>query len=176
MSRASRSLSLKDEAAARADFEAAVAADPNVAMSVATIYAEQGWFERSLELWDQWIAAHAHDDRLPDALNGRCWARALWGRDLDKALADCNRAVSTSRISSFLDSRGLVHLRLGQYDQAIADYTVALKDNPRQAWSLYGRGLAELRKGDKAQGDADIKAAAAIAPNLPERAKKLGIA
>jgi tetratricopeptide (TPR) repeat protein/predicted aspartyl protease len=176
MSRGQHSLALNQDVSARADFEAAVAVDPNVAASVAGIYAEQGWFERSVELWDQWIAAHARDDRLPEALSGRCWARALWGRDLDKALADCDRAVRTSRVSSFLDSRGLVHLRLGQYDLAIADYTAALKDDPRRAWSLYGRGLAELRKGDKAQGDADLKAATAIAPDLPERAKRLGIA
>ena len=176
MSRGERSLSLKDEAAARADFEAAVAVDPQFATAVARIYAEQGWFERSLELWDQWIDAHARDDRLPDALDGRCWARALWGRDLDKALADCDRAVRMSRVASFLNSRGLVRLRLGQYDRAIADYTAALKDNPRQAWSLYGRGLAELRKGDNVQGEADLHAAAAIAPDLPERARKLGIA
>jgi tetratricopeptide (TPR) repeat protein len=176
MLRAERSLTLKDEPAARADFEAAAAADPNLTMRVANIYADHGWFERSLELWDQWISTHARDDRLPDALNGRCWARALWGRDLDKALADCDRAVRMSHVSAFLDSRGLVHLRLGHYDLAIADYTAALKDSPRQAWSLYGRGLAELRRGDKALGDADIKAAAAIAPDLPEQAKKLGIA
>lgn len=171
-----RSLQMKDEIGARANFESAVAANPGLAMSVAGIYADQGWFERSIQLWDQWIAAHGQDDRLPDALNGRCWARALWGHDLDKALSDCNRAVGMSRISSFLDSRGLVHLRLGHYDQAISDYTAALKDNPREAWSLYGRGLAELKKGEQAQGDADIKAAVAINPRLPDLAKKYGIA
>lgn len=176
LSRGSRDLSLKDEASARADFEAAVAADPDDAMRVAEIYVGQGWFDRSIELMDQWIAAHARDDRLPDALNGRCRARALWGRDLDKALADCDRAVQMSRVASFLDSRGLVHLRLGQYSQAIADYDGALKDNPRQAWSLYGRGLAELKTGDKDKGDADIKAAVAINPRLPEIAGKNGIA
>jgi hypothetical protein len=31
-----------------------------------------------------------------------------------------------------------------------------LKFNPRQAGSLYGRGLAKQKKGDNAAGDADI--------------------
>ena len=48
--------------------------------------------------------------RSPSA--GRCWARALTGRDLDKALADCDRALRLApKTPEFLDSRGLVHLR-----------------------------------------------------------------
>jgi hypothetical protein len=31
-----------------------------------------------------------------EAQNGRCWARALLGTDLDKALADCNAAVRSN--------------------------------------------------------------------------------
>ena len=61
--------------------------------------------------------------------------------------------------ASVLDSRGLVQLRLGRFDEAIEDYDAALKDEPLQAPSLFGRGLAELRKGAKAQGEADMAAA-----------------
>jgi len=72
------------------------------------------------------------------------------------------------------DSRGLVELRLGQYDRAIADYDAALKLNPRTAWSLYGRGLAKRHKGDPS-AQSDMDAAAAINPELTARAKALGI-
>ena len=74
-----------------------------------------------------------------------------------------------------LDSRGLVHLRRGEYAAAISDYDAALAINPKIAWSLYGRGVAELKTGDKAKGDADLAAAAALAPKLAERAAKLGV-
>jgi tetratricopeptide (TPR) repeat protein len=68
-----------------------------------------------------------------------------------------------------------VYLRSGKLDKAIADYNAALKIDPKIAWSLYGRGVAEMRKGMTGQGEADMTAAAAIAPQLSETAKKLGI-
>jgi tetratricopeptide (TPR) repeat protein len=74
-----------------------------------------------------------------------------------------------------LDSRGLVWLRRGEYDRAIADYDEALKARPNSAWSLYGRGLAKLKKGLKAEGEADLGAAARLDPHVPERAKAFGV-
>ena len=47
---------------------------------------------------------------------------------------------------------------------------------PSNAWSLYGRGVCELKTGAKVQDDADLAAAAAVAPNPAERAGKLGLA
>ena len=126
--------------------------------------------------FDLWIAVHPEDRRLATALNGRCWARALAGRDLEKALSDCNTAVRLSqRAADVLDSRGLVHFRRGEFSRAIADYDAALAQKPKIAWSLYGRGLAELKTGAKAQGDADLAAAATEAPNLAARAARRGL-
>jgi hypothetical protein len=64
---------------------------------------------------------------------------------------------------------------MGDLDHAIADYDEVLKLEPKTAWSLYGRGVARRHKGMAKEGDADVAAAAAIAPDLPDRAKKLGI-
>ena len=115
--------------------------------------------------------------KLARALNARCWARALEGRELDRALADCNAALGRDpRNADIRDSRGLVRLRLGDLDKSILDYDEALKIHPKSAWSLYGRGLAELRKGEKAAGETDIAAATALSPHLPEEAKTHGIA
>jgi tetratricopeptide (TPR) repeat protein len=131
-------------------------------------------FDSAIVNYDEWIAAHPDDSRQPDALNGRCWARALAGRDLPQALKDCDTALRRMKQANFFDSRGLVDLRMGQYDRAIADYDEALKLDPKIAWSLYGRGLAKRHKGDAA-GKADMDAAVAIEPELPARAKALGI-
>ncbi len=110
------------------------------------------------------------------ALNGRCWARALAGHDLDKAIGDCDRALRLRpKTAAFLDSRGLARLRNGDLDKALADYNAALALEPNMAWSLYGRGIAEHRKGMTAQGKADIDAAIALQKDLPERAKKIGL-
>jgi hypothetical protein len=56
---------------------------------------------------------------------------------------------------------------LSQLDDAVADYDEALRRNPKQAGSLYGRGLAKLKKGDAVDGEADIAAAKAIRPPSP---------
>ncbi len=115
--------------------------------------------------------------QIPEARNSRCRARALWGHELDKALADCNAAVKARPdTAAFLDSRGLARLRLGDLDKSIADYDASLKLAPRTAWSLYGRGLARLRKGSSADGEADIAAARAIAPHIEDEARKYDLA
>jgi tetratricopeptide (TPR) repeat protein/predicted aspartyl protease len=166
----------RDVAGARQDFDAAVRADPKARLRVAMAYEVAGQLDQAITEVDQWIAANPKADDMPTALNNRCWARALLGHELDKALADCDAALKLApHTPGFLDSRGLVRLRLGQLDGAIADYNEALKVEPNLAWSLYGRGLAKLKKGMKAEGDADIAAATAIAPRLPEEAKRYGV-
>ena len=47
-------------------------------------------------------------------------------------------------------------------------YDEALKLGPKRAYSLYGRGLAKLNKGDAAGGEADIAAAKAIQADIAE--------
>jgi tetratricopeptide (TPR) repeat protein len=104
-----------------------------------------------------------------EALNQRCWVRAITGR-LDAALADCNAALALTPNAGFiLDSRGFVHLKAGRLDAAIADYDAALARQPRSASSLYGRGLAKRQNGDGGGADADQAAARAIDPNIDTR-------
>jgi tetratricopeptide (TPR) repeat protein len=127
--------------------------------------------------YDLWIAAHRGEIKFASALNSRCWARALLGQELDKALNDCNAAVRTDpKTAQFLDSRGLVWLRRGDYKKSKADYDAALSLNPKLAWSLYGRGLDQLRLGNAGAGQADLAAATALRPKIAEEAGKFGIA
>jgi len=161
---------------AATDFGAAIKIEPDRALQVAGVYTGAGQFERATTAYDGWIAANPRHARLSAALSGRCWTRALWNHELDKALADCEAALKGGpRVAAVLDSRGLVHLRRSEFDLAIADYDAAIRLQPKQAWSLYGRGLAKLAKGDKA-GEADLAAATAVAPNLPAMAKQYGLA
>ena len=164
---------------AQVDLDAALLAAPqdgNLSMHVAVINERAGRFAAAIGQYDAWIAAHPKGDWTAQALNGRCWTRALWNRDLDKALADCNAAVKQGLSNSaVLDSRGLVHLRLGQFDAAIADYDASLKLQPKSPWSLYGRGLARQKKGAASEGAADIQAALALQPNLTVEMKRYGL-
>jgi tetratricopeptide (TPR) repeat protein len=97
--------------------------------------------------------------------------------ELDKALDDCNAALKLRpNTLHFLDNRGLVRLRLGDFERAIADYDVVIKEQPKDAWALYGRGLSKLRKGNTAEGNADIAAATGIEPRIADQAKYFRLA
>lgn len=130
----------------------------------------------ALAQFDAWIANRREQMDVDQALNARCWARALMGTELDKALADCNAAIKARpQEASYLDSRGLVHLRQGRFDLALADYDAALALAPRQAWSLLGRGLARLRLDQREPGLADVAAARAIRPGIEVDARRHGL-
>ena len=62
-------------------------------------------------------------------------------------------------LAAGFDSRGLVRVKLGQWDAAIADYNAALRLDHDLPSALYGRGLARLKTGSQAAGRADIAAA-----------------
>jgi tetratricopeptide (TPR) repeat protein/predicted aspartyl protease len=158
-----------------ADHAAAPAAMERLALG--QLYEAAGHPDRSIPQFDQWIRFHPDDVRRPEALNGRCWARALAGKDLPAALSDCNAALrQRSGNLSILDSKALVELRMGDFAKAIADYNTVLAKEPKQGWSLYGRGIAKLRSGDAEGGKTDIAAASVVAPKLADRAKGYGIA
>jgi hypothetical protein len=55
---------------------------------------------------------------------------------------------------------------MDQWDSPLYDYTSALRIDPKLASSLYGRGLAKLKKGDTTGGNADVAAAKAIDANI----------
>jgi TPR repeat protein len=111
----------------------------------------------------------------PEALNNRCWARAIVG-DLNNALRDCNQALAIRpRYADALDSRGFVNLKLGRADNAVEDYDAALSVDPKRASSLYGRGIARTRRGDTAAGNNDIGAAKSLQAGIADEFSRYGI-
>ena len=123
------------------------------------------------------------------AYNNRCFFAAMADRQLEQAVADCddalrllqNEAAALDRTSylniqkAALDSRGYANLRLGRLDAAIADFNAVLKIDPKYASSIYGRGLAEMQKGDRAGGEVDVAAAKAISSDTVEDLARYGI-
>ncbi len=169
-----------DLGAATADLEAADRYLPKEAvehLDIANVYEQGDLLSAAVVQFSKWIDSHERTDvRMPSVLNSRCWTRALLDQQLDAALADCNGALRLQGDNpTYLDSRGLVYLRMRNYDKAIADYDAALALEPKIAWSRYGRGIARLRKGLATQGQADIAAATQLAPNIAETASKHGV-
>jgi tetratricopeptide (TPR) repeat protein len=179
LARARLHLSGGDAPLGRADLIAAdksAAPQADVRFDIGLLYMDLNLHEAALVQFDQWIAAHEHEPSVPHARNQRCWARALLGRELEKALEDCEAAVwSRPENAPYLDSRGVVYLRLGELDKALADFDAALRLRPRLAWSLYGRGIVRLRKGAIEAGNSDIAAAKALQPSIEDDAKRYAI-
>lgn len=180
VSRAQLRLNENDISRAAADLELADRAAPrqaDIRFTLAGLYKSADMLDSALAQFDLWIDNHPDDAKMPGALNGRCWIRALKDTDLPKALADCNAALRRVGKSSatVLDSRGLVRLRQGDYDKAIDDYNDSLKVAPRNPWSLYGRGIAKLRKKRTAEGQADIEAAERLWPKIAGEFQRHGI-
>lgn len=150
-------------------------------LTLGHVYARLDNFSAASTQFGLWIDAHPEDARLVQALNSRCWVRAVQDQDLNLGLEDCSKAlrrvdkhdVNTAQIYAH---RGMVRIRQGDYDKAIADFNDALKLQAKYALALYGRGVAESHRNAAGAATADIAAARAIEPKLPDRYQRFGIA
>jgi tetratricopeptide (TPR) repeat protein len=156
----------RDYDRAIADFNETIRLDPKYAAAYSNrgnAYNDKGDHERAIPDLNEAIRL---DPKDAAAYNNRCWARFLMGRDLDQALADCTESLRLFPNADTINTRGVVQFKLGAFDRAIADLSAAIAMNPKDAGSLYARGLAKLRSGDTAGGEADIAAAKAIKEDI----------
>jgi tetratricopeptide (TPR) repeat protein len=132
-----------------------------------------GNYESAIGNYDAVISL---DPNYDQAYSDRCWVRAVIGRELERALVDCNQVLrlNPNNIHVF-DHRGFTYLKLGKFDRSIADYDTLLKHEPNMASSLYGRGLAKQKMGNRSGGDIDIAAAKVIQANIADQFAKYGI-
>ncbi len=169
----------KDRTGAASDVAAASAvasAGSTQSRSIAGLYIELDRPTAALPMLDDWIRLHNDDALLGAVLNERCWARGLSNQMLDDALKDCRKAIKRDGENpAYLDSLGLVELRLGHYPESIKAYEQAVAQRPRSAWSRYGLGLAKIRSGQTDAGHADLVSARALNPEIETRATKYGL-
>jgi len=109
-------------------------------------------------------------------LNALCWSLATTNFDLETALRDCDAALKLEpRQPAYLDSRGMVLLRLGRYEDAIKTYDKALEKSPDLAVARYGRGLAKIKNGNPIAGEIDLKAAELLLPEIGVEYQRWGL-
>jgi tetratricopeptide (TPR) repeat protein/transglutaminase-like putative cysteine protease len=146
--------------------------DPALLMGRGIAYARSGDAARS-ETDFQRARGKASE---PVIFNNMCWVKATAGVALESALEDCDAALAKAPdVAGYLDSRGLVLLRLGRLDAAIADYDRALAKSPNIPSSLFGRAVAWARKGDRARSETDAAAAAKIDPDVRADFERYGV-
>ncbi len=141
---------------------------------MAEMHARLGQTADALRQFELWVNTHQKDERLASVLNQRCWLRTRLNIDLPLALQDCKQAVGMDGgAAAHHDSLGWTYLRLGDAAQAkkAFDAAITLQALP---FSLYGRGLAQLRLNNTAGGEQDLAAARRLRPAIDDEARKAG--
>ena len=148
------------------------AANVKVLGSAATVIAQ---FQKSMQV-ELYEELTKEQPKNAAAWNGLCWVTITTGGEPDKALEQCNAAIRLNpRFANAFDSRGVVHLKLGDFDRALSDYEAALRLCPRLASAAYGRGIAKIKRGDFAGGSEDIIMAKTANANLIAQYASYGI-
>lgn len=158
------------------DLDAALAIQPN---NPVALY-NRGYAHFGQRAYDKAIADYDDaiqlDPSLGPAYNNRCLTRAIAGRDLVKAMADCDHALKLMPTSlDVREVRGFIFLKLGDPALAITEYGAALAINPNQPLALWGRGLARIRNGQTKEGEADLAAARILDPNVERQFSIYGL-
>jgi len=142
-------------------------------MIKAAILGEFGDAQDALRLLDTLNEARPGN---PRTLNERCWIKGTRNLALDTALKDCTSAIELSGDDDApLDSRAMVWLRMGRYDQALQDVNAVLFSSPGRAPSLYLRAIIHARMDHKAQQAADLAMARRLDPGIDRAYARYGI-
>jgi tetratricopeptide (TPR) repeat protein len=122
------------------------------------------------------MAALKIDPLNSDAHNSMCWALAMEGQDLDRALSYCNISIGLmTNNAAALDSRGMVYLKMGKYELGLADFERALRIDPHSAHFMYGRGIVLLRLGREEDGRKAIALAVEADPAIASQYDGYGV-
>jgi lipoprotein NlpI len=87
----------------------------------------------------------------------------------DVAIAACSRAIASHRyngrdLAAQYNNRGVAYQAKGDLDRAIADYSEAIRLNPKYVLAFTGRGLANLHAGALPKALADLNQASELDP------------
>jgi tetratricopeptide (TPR) repeat protein len=115
-------------------------------VQLANIKDLQGNYGESERLYQSVLT---ENNRAVVALNNLAWILALQAREVDKAKGLIDRAIELSGpAAALLDTRGKVHLAMGQAKQAAEDFRDSLADDPSPV-TRFHLALALQKAGDK---------------------------
>jgi protein O-mannosyl-transferase len=132
-----------------------------VALSVLTFQQTRLWGDE-FSLWSK-VTAHFPSAAAHNHLGNYFLAR----QDYAQALFHFDHSIAYNpRYHKPYGNRGITHMREGNYDAAIADFTIAITLRPEEAGRAYNnRGYAYARAGEFEAALDDYDKAIALAPN-----------
>jgi tetratricopeptide (TPR) repeat protein len=152
------------------DLDAAIAIDKENSYAFFNrgfAYFAQAEYQKAI---DDYTRAIALDPDFGLAYNNRALARAVLGKDLPQALADCDMALKLLPGNlEVRDTRGFIYLKLGDPALALNEYNLALERDPNRTTALFGSGLAKIRMGDIKAGEGDQAAARTLDPEIDKQ-------
>lgn len=152
------------------DLNAAVSRKPNEPKSYiqrANHLAQGGREEIALANFEQAINVAPTS---VEGLNGRAQFWFEQGQ-FAKAISDCNQAIDVLKRSNewnrrTFSIRGESYLKLGKYDEALADFQATERLDESVALAYYGRAQQRHKRGDTAGSQADLELARQIDPSV----------
>ncbi len=152
-----------------ADFDRAIELAPknDEAMNDrAWALARKGEYAKAIQGYD--AALEIATDLRSLILSNRCEAKAMAGQ-IESAIEDCDTALEIEPNDGWLLTiRGYANLRGKRYPDAIANYDAALLADSKNAFALFGRGIARIHIGETALGQKDLVAAEALRPTIAQ--------
>ncbi|MEZ5962146.1 MAG: tetratricopeptide repeat protein [Hyphomonadaceae bacterium] len=150
------------------DFDLALALEPGLRSALdrraEVVQQRASAYLRDLSRLNDFLTSNPNDAEM---LNSRCWLRTVNNDSLDLALADCNASLAVApNDANVHDSRGLTYFKRGDFAASLADYETAVSLEPERGHFLYGRGLARLALGLRAEGNADLTRAEQLEPGI----------
>ncbi len=158
------------------DLDKAIAIEPNNPVALYNrgyAHFAKGQYDKAI---DDYSKAIELDPTMGIAYNNRCLSRAITGKDLVPALADCDQALKLNPLRlDTRDTRGFIYLKLGDPLLAVAEYNAALDIDPNRPLALYGRGIARIMSGQTHEGEADKAAALTLNPEVDQQFSVYGL-
>jgi tetratricopeptide (TPR) repeat protein len=153
---------------ALADYDQAIRFAPNLSSAYdhrAIVYKENRRYGRAVADFAHALWLDASDAK---AWSGLCWTTALMDEG-DRAIAYCKKSLRLRPNDlETLIGVGFADLRAHAFQDAISDYSSAIRVDALPARSLYGRGIAKLKIGD-GSGFADVADAKVVQTNIAEQ-------
>jgi tetratricopeptide (TPR) repeat protein len=159
-----------------ADFDAVLKLVPSSAQALndrAFALDSQGHYQAALQDYESALALAGPAHGI--VLANRCQTK-LHMKDFAGALADCGAAIAANpHDPNVYTARAQVYFAYKKFAPAIADDTQALALAPDDPVALFERGVARETSGQRAAGQADIKAAILLRPSIQADMAKIGI-